>query len=178
MTNLVAQTYADEYRAGEVLATLQRLRTGALINARDVVSVLRATDWGHPYRKRLVPPQLVYIRTFGGGTGLPGGRTSVRPCQVVRQRDASGTIRRTLLCSNCWPSMLIRPLCGQRHGALARRRGAATDEERVGGTVLAVQFLEHIRVLRRSLPLRIEPAAQHLDRAVNGDVLGDRKRPY
>jgi uncharacterized membrane protein len=46
VTRLVALAYADEHRAAEVLATLQRLRTGALIDAQDVVSVLRATDWG------------------------------------------------------------------------------------------------------------------------------------
>ena len=46
MTQLVALAYADEHRATEVLATLQRLRTGALIDAHDVVSVVRATYWG------------------------------------------------------------------------------------------------------------------------------------
>ena len=46
MTQLVALAYADEHRAAEVLATLHRLRTGALIDAQDVVSVVRATDWG------------------------------------------------------------------------------------------------------------------------------------
>jgi uncharacterized membrane protein len=46
MTQLVALAYADEHRAAEVLATLQRLRTGALIDAQALVSVVRATDWG------------------------------------------------------------------------------------------------------------------------------------
>ena len=46
MTQLVVLAYADEHRAAEVLATLQRLRTGTLIDAEDVVSVVRATDWG------------------------------------------------------------------------------------------------------------------------------------
>ena len=32
MTLLVALAYADEHRAAEVLATLQRLRTGTLID--------------------------------------------------------------------------------------------------------------------------------------------------
>jgi len=42
---LVVLAYADEHRAAEVLATLQRLRTGALIAVQDVASVVRATDW-------------------------------------------------------------------------------------------------------------------------------------
>jgi uncharacterized membrane protein len=46
LTQLVALAYADEHRAGEVLATLLRLRTGALIDPQDAVSVVRATDWG------------------------------------------------------------------------------------------------------------------------------------
>jgi uncharacterized membrane protein len=37
--------YADEYRAAEVLATLQRLRTGSVIDEHGAVSVVRATDW-------------------------------------------------------------------------------------------------------------------------------------
>jgi uncharacterized membrane protein len=45
VTRLVALAYADEHRAAEVLATLQRLRTGALIASQDVASVARATDW-------------------------------------------------------------------------------------------------------------------------------------
>jgi uncharacterized membrane protein len=45
-TQLLALTYADEHRAAEVLATLQRLRTGRLIEAQDMVSVTRAMDWG------------------------------------------------------------------------------------------------------------------------------------
>jgi uncharacterized membrane protein len=45
VTRLVALAYADEHRAAEVLATLQRLHTGALVAAEDVVSVVRATDW-------------------------------------------------------------------------------------------------------------------------------------
>lgn len=45
-TQLVVLAYADEHRAAEVLATLQRLRTGTLIDAEDAVSVVRATDWG------------------------------------------------------------------------------------------------------------------------------------
>jgi len=46
VTQLVALAYADEYRAAEVLATLLRLQTGALVDPPDVVSVVRATDWG------------------------------------------------------------------------------------------------------------------------------------
>lgn len=46
MTELLALTYADEYRAAEVLATLQRLHTGGLIEAEDMVSIERAMDWG------------------------------------------------------------------------------------------------------------------------------------
>ena len=46
MTQLVALAYADEHRAAEVLATLQRLRTGTLVDPQDTVSVVRATDWG------------------------------------------------------------------------------------------------------------------------------------
>ena len=43
---LLVLAYADEHRAAEVLATLHRLRTGSLIDAQDVVSVVRALDWG------------------------------------------------------------------------------------------------------------------------------------
>jgi uncharacterized membrane protein len=42
---LVVLAYADEHRAAEVLATLQRLRTGSLLEPTDAVSVVRATDW-------------------------------------------------------------------------------------------------------------------------------------
>jgi uncharacterized membrane protein len=45
LTQLVVLAYADEHRAAEVLATLQRLRTGSLIDIGDTVSVVRATDW-------------------------------------------------------------------------------------------------------------------------------------
>ena len=46
MTQFLVLAYADEHRAAEVLATLQRLRTGSLVDAQDVVSVVRAMDWG------------------------------------------------------------------------------------------------------------------------------------
>jgi uncharacterized membrane protein len=42
---LVVLAYADEYRAAEVLATLQRLRVGSDLPVSDVVSVTRALDW-------------------------------------------------------------------------------------------------------------------------------------
>ena len=42
-SQLVALVYADEYRAAEVLATLQRLRTGAIVRTQDAVSVARDT---------------------------------------------------------------------------------------------------------------------------------------
>ena len=45
LSHLVVLAYADEYRAAEVLATLQRLHTGAVLDAQDAMSVMRATDW-------------------------------------------------------------------------------------------------------------------------------------
>jgi uncharacterized membrane protein len=42
---LVVGAYTDEHRAAEVLATLQRLRTGAVVRAEDAVCVVRATNW-------------------------------------------------------------------------------------------------------------------------------------
>jgi uncharacterized membrane protein len=44
LSHLVVLAYADEYRAAEVLATLQRLRTGAMLDTQDATSVMRATD--------------------------------------------------------------------------------------------------------------------------------------
>jgi uncharacterized membrane protein len=45
MFDLLALAYADEYRGAEVLAALRRLRTGALGDVVDAVSVVRRTDW-------------------------------------------------------------------------------------------------------------------------------------
>jgi uncharacterized membrane protein len=42
---LVVLAYADEYRATEVLATLQRLHLGSDLPVVDAVSVARALDW-------------------------------------------------------------------------------------------------------------------------------------
>jgi uncharacterized membrane protein len=42
---LVVLAYADEYRAAEVLATLQRLHVGSDLPLSDAVSLVRATDW-------------------------------------------------------------------------------------------------------------------------------------
>jgi uncharacterized membrane protein len=42
---LVVLAYADEYRAAEVLATLQRLHAGSDLPVSDAVSVTRAMDW-------------------------------------------------------------------------------------------------------------------------------------
>ncbi len=44
-SHLVVLAYADEYRAAEVLATLQRLHTGTLVEARDATSVVRRMNW-------------------------------------------------------------------------------------------------------------------------------------
>jgi uncharacterized membrane protein len=44
-SHLVVLAYTDEYRAAEVLATLQRLRTGMLVEPRDATSVMRSLDW-------------------------------------------------------------------------------------------------------------------------------------
>ena len=41
LSQLVVLAYADEYRAAEVLATLQRLRAGAMLDAQDAMSVTR-----------------------------------------------------------------------------------------------------------------------------------------
>jgi len=45
LSHLVVLAYADEYRAAEVLATLQRLPTCAILDSQDAMSVMRATDW-------------------------------------------------------------------------------------------------------------------------------------
>jgi len=45
LSHLAVLAYADEYRAAEVLATLQRVHTGAVLDAKDAMSVMRATDW-------------------------------------------------------------------------------------------------------------------------------------
>ena len=44
--------------------------------------------------------------------------------------------------------------------------------------VLSVQFLEQIRVVGISLALGVEPVTEHLDGAVDGDVLSDGKGPH
>jgi uncharacterized membrane protein len=44
-SQLVVLAYADEYRAAEVLATLQRLRTGILVEPHDAACVVRGLDW-------------------------------------------------------------------------------------------------------------------------------------
>jgi uncharacterized membrane protein len=45
VTQLVVLAYVDEHRAAEVLATLQRLRTGSIVDTEDAVCVVRGTDW-------------------------------------------------------------------------------------------------------------------------------------
>ena len=46
MSDLVVLAYADEHRAGEVMATLHRLRpTTAAGEAIDAVCIVRRTDW-------------------------------------------------------------------------------------------------------------------------------------
>jgi len=42
---LVVLAYADEYRAAEVLATLQRLHLGSDVPVGNAVSLVRALDW-------------------------------------------------------------------------------------------------------------------------------------
>jgi uncharacterized membrane protein len=42
---LVVIAYTDEYRAAEVLATLQRLHLGSELPLTDAVCLVRATDW-------------------------------------------------------------------------------------------------------------------------------------
>jgi uncharacterized membrane protein len=44
-SHLVVLTYTDEYRAAEVLATLQRLHSGGLVEPRDATSVVLGLDW-------------------------------------------------------------------------------------------------------------------------------------
>jgi len=45
MPHLVALAYADEYRAAEVIAFLQRARIGSAFGLKYVVGVVRRTDW-------------------------------------------------------------------------------------------------------------------------------------
>jgi uncharacterized membrane protein len=45
MSDLVVLAYADEHRAAEVLATLQRLRNGSIFEVLEAVCVVRRTDW-------------------------------------------------------------------------------------------------------------------------------------
>ena len=45
MPHLLALAYADEYRAAEVLALLQRLQIGSAFGLKYVVGVVRRTNW-------------------------------------------------------------------------------------------------------------------------------------
>lgn len=50
------------------------------------------------------------------------------------------------------------------------------EQQRVGGGVLSTRFFEQVRVV--DVGGRGEPSDQHLDRAVEGDVLGDGERAH
>jgi hypothetical protein len=54
----------------------------------------------------------------------------------------------------------------------------SANEETVGLAVLAVELLEQVGVVRVRMALRVEPVAEHLDRAVEGDVLRDGERAH
>jgi hypothetical protein len=79
----------------------------------------------------------------------------VDPVEVVR--DAGGVV------------LLLRPVAAQV------LEGLPAGQEGVGGAVLPVQLGEQVGVVDVGLPLRVEPVAQHLDRAVDGHVLGDHE---
>ncbi|HEY5846868.1 MAG TPA: hypothetical protein VIT42_08785 [Microlunatus sp.] len=56
--------------------------------------------------------------------------------------------------------------------------GLPAQQQGVGKAVLPVVLLHQIRHVDPGLTLRVEPVAEHLDGAVEGDVLHDRERAH
>ena len=87
MSDLVVLAYADEHRAGEVLATLHRLRSTTSGEAIDAVCVVRRTDWTVTlnHEEELATPNVAsteYWRSLISSLILTPGAASLR-CKVT-----------------------------------------------------------------------------------------------
>jgi uncharacterized membrane protein len=134
LSHLVVLAYADEYRAAEVLATLQRLRTGSLVNAQHAVSMVRATDWsvelhyGADLRADAERTGRFWRSLITGLLLVPGGSTD-RNSPEASSLDA-GFVRR--LCGSLPPGSSAVFMIVSR----AALRRMLPELERFGGTLL------------------------------------------